>query len=119
MAAALAAGVEEYDEEKLRQNLERAEQLVRSLCHCKSPGMSHSRARWAHACMATQGVQENVDKAYEMLCALITEKQWLYDNAAYQLQVRSVRGCVCRCVCFSVTISQGCGRSGAGRRTNA
>lgn len=60
VAAALAAGVEEYDEDKLRLNLEKAAEL---------------------------GVQDNVDKAYEMLAALITEKQYLYDNAIYQLQV--------------------------------
>lgn len=60
MAAALKSGVEEYDEDKLRENLDRAQQL---------------------------GVQENVDKAWEMLNALVQEKQYLYDMAIYQLQV--------------------------------
>jgi len=58
VAAALNQGIEEFDEDVLRENLEKATQL---------------------------GVQENVDKAYEMLNALITEKQYLYDNAIYQL----------------------------------
>jgi len=94
VAAALAAGVEEYDEEKLRFNLDKASQLgmvMTSPCACcwfqyHTVYTANLIIVYTGGCMLT-GVQDNVDRAWEMLNALITEKQYLYDCAAYQLQV--------------------------------